>query len=161
MHAEEPFVFTHSELCQCHICRSIGNEHSEIVQAVNYSCSRHISGMDYRMDSKHYWEYGLEMSNAIARIHEQAAQRTNEILLEEMGAVFRTCLSSPRGIQPPTTNQILGMFGDRPESPTTACSDCDAVFPCANAYTSTRDGRIICEGCFKTAEAVGRARERK
>lgn len=44
------------------------------------------------------------------------------------------------------------------EVPTTACSDCNCVFPCEDAYTSVKGGRIICENCFKEAETSGRAR---
>ena len=159
-HIEEPFAFTHSELCQCGICRPGGNEHSEIDQVVNFSCVRYIPTMDHCTDVRHYWEYGLEMSEAMVRLPEQAERQLNAILAEEMAETFSLCFSSV-GIEPPTANQILGMFGDIPEPPTTACSDCDVVFPCADAYTSVRDGRIVCETCFKVAEVAGRARERK
>lgn len=49
----------------------------------------------------------------------------------------------------------------RPEPPTTACDDCDAIFPAMEAYHSQRTaGRLICPACFTVAKTAGRAKER-
>jgi hypothetical protein len=45
------------------------------------------------------------------------------------------------------------------EVPTTACSDCPAIIPVAEAWESKRDQRPLCEACFRKAEKAGRARE--
>ena len=141
-HIEEPFAWTHSELCQCTICRPVQDDPSSPNETVNFPCTRYAPVMEYRMDSLPYLEYGLELSEAT------------------IFSIQRDILERPAG---PLANLLLEVFdaAPPPEPATTACSDCDAVFPCADAYTSTRDNRIICETCFKTAEAAGRARERR
>ncbi len=45
-----------------------------------------------------------------------------------------------------------------PEVPTTACFDCDAVLPVSETWLSKLDGRALCNSCFESAEAAGRAR---
>lgn len=141
-HIEEPFAWTHSEFCQCAICRPGQDESSAPDEAVDFSCVRYAPVWDSRVDARHYWEYGLELSEGtIFSIQQEILERLNRSLANFMLEVL--------GAAPP------------PEPATTACSDCDSVFPCADAYTSTRDNRIICETCFKTAESAGRARERK
>lgn len=44
-----------------------------------------------------------------------------------------------------------------PEAPTTACGDCDALVPVAEAWVN-REGLALCGGCFTKREAKGRAR---
>jgi len=48
--------------------------------------------------------------------------------------------------------------GHAVEPPTTACFDCGAIVPVDATYTSKRDERCVCQGCFTKAEAGGRAR---
>lgn len=63
----------------------------------------------------------------------------------------------PRIFHPEDADPIL-------EPPTTACSNrscLSPIIPVADAFTSTRDGRILCEPCFREREEKHLAREER
>ena len=54
-----------------------------------------------------------------------------------------------------------GTYFPQDIGPTTACFDCGTIIAIGDAfYSSTRDQRALCEGCYGKAEKAGRAKWR-